>query len=173
MQEKKIGEEIAKAREKKKISQRQLAKAVNISNAELSKIESGEREAPNPKTLRKISKHIDLNYNEMMDMIGLGAKVTPLNPFIDNYYKNLRGEELEDAWMMATSSIKTNEDIITSINMQIDSEKDMDQEKKDNLLDTIQDLKYQNQTNKLIIDILNDIRFKEGKKNAKNKDVSK
>ena len=161
MQEKKIGEEIAKAREKKKISQRQLAKAVNISNAELSKIESGEREAPNPKTLRKISKHIDLNYNEMMDMIGLGAKVTPLNPFIENYYKNLRGEELEDAWMMATSSIKTN------------SEKDMDQEKKDDLLDTIQDLKYQNQTNELIINILDDIRFKEGKKNAKNKDVSK
>ena len=46
MQEKKIGELIAENREKKGLSQRQLAKAINISNAELSKIESGEREVP-------------------------------------------------------------------------------------------------------------------------------
>ena len=63
MQEKKIGELIAENREKKGLSQRQLAKAINISNAELSKIESGEREVPNPKILRKLSKYIDLNYN--------------------------------------------------------------------------------------------------------------
>ena len=44
MQEKKIGEIIAEAREKAGYSQRQLAKEANISNAELSKIESGERE---------------------------------------------------------------------------------------------------------------------------------
>ena len=66
MQEKKIGEIIAEAREKAGYSQRQLAKIANISNAELSKIESGEREVPNPKTLRKISKHIKVNYNEMV-----------------------------------------------------------------------------------------------------------
>ena len=76
MQEKKIGEIIAEAREKAKLSQRQLAKIANISNAELSKIESGEREIPNPKTLRKISQHINVNYNEMMYMIGLGMEVS-------------------------------------------------------------------------------------------------
>ena len=54
-----IGEAIAKARENKGLSQRQLANAVGISNAELSKIESGERELPNPKILKKISKHIN------------------------------------------------------------------------------------------------------------------
>ena len=58
-----IGEAIAREREKKGLSQRQLANAIGISNAELSKIESGERELPNPKILKKISKHIDLNYN--------------------------------------------------------------------------------------------------------------
>ena len=39
-----IGEAIAREREKKGLSQRQLANAIGISNAELSKIESGERE---------------------------------------------------------------------------------------------------------------------------------
>lgn len=43
MQEKKIGEIIAEQREKAGYSQRQLAKIANISNAELSKIESGEK----------------------------------------------------------------------------------------------------------------------------------
>ena len=51
---KNIGEEIAKARENKGLSQRQLATAVGISNAALSKIESGETEIPNPKILKKI-----------------------------------------------------------------------------------------------------------------------
>ena len=174
MPEKNLGERIAKAREDKGLSQRQLAKAVNISNAELSKIESGEREVPNPKILRKLSKYIDLNYNEMMSMVGLGAQVTTLNPFIKNYYKNLKGDELEDAWVMAISSIKNNEVIIETLNNQIRNNEDMDKDKKDILIDTIQDLAYQNETNRQIIDILDDNRFKEAKKNArKNKDVFK
>ena len=174
MQEKKIGELIAENREKKGLSQRQLAKAINISNAELSKIESGEREVPNPKILRKLSKYIDLNYNEMMSMVGLGAQSTPLNPFIKNYYKNLKGVELEDAWVMATSSIKNNEVIIETLNNQIRNNEDMEQDKKDILIDTIQDLAYQNETNKQIIDILDENRFEDAKKNArKNKNVFK
>ncbi len=171
MPNKNIGEEIARARENKGLSQRQLAKAINISNAELSKIESGEREIPNPKTLKKISKYIDLNYNEMMDMVGLGTQATPLNPFIENYYKNLKGDELDNAWMMAKASIRNNEDLIISLNEQIKADENMAQEKKENLIDAIQDLEYQNETNKLILNILDEKRFKEAKKNAKNKDV--
>ena len=170
MPKKKIGEEIAKAREEKSLSQRQLAKLVHISNAEMSKIESGEREVPNPKILRRLSKHIDLNYNDMLQMVGLGSEHTPLNPFIENYYKNLKGNELDNAWLMAHSSIKNNEVIIESLNKEI-SNKNITQEKSDKLIDTIQDLEYQNETNRLILNILDEVRFKEEKKNAKNKNV--
>lgn len=107
-------------------------------------------------------------------MVGLGAQSTPLNPFIKNYYKNLKGVELEDAWVMATSSIKNNEVIIETLNNQIRNNEDMEQDKKDILIDTIQDLAYQNETNKQIIDILDENRFEEAKKNArKNKNVFK
>ena len=51
MQEKTLGEVIAEAREKKGLSQRQLAKEANINNSELSKIEAGIRKEPNPKRL--------------------------------------------------------------------------------------------------------------------------
>lgn len=148
MPKKNIGEEIAKARENKGLSQRQLANAIGISNAEISKIESGEREIPNPKLFRKISKVIGLNYNDMMEMVGLGGKLTPLNIFIKKHYENLKGEELDYEWMLFRSSVKRNDDMIESLNEELAS-------------------------NKLILGILDENRLKEAKKNTKNKDVFK
>ena len=170
MPNKNIGEEIAKARENKGLSQRQLANAIGISNAALSKIESGETEIPNPKILKKISKHIDLNYNDMMSMIGLGTQITMLNPFIKNYYEHLKGDKLEDAWIIAKSSIDNNNIMINNLNNDINNE-NLSEEDKETALETIQDLEYQNTTNKLIIEILDNTRYKEAKNNAKNKNV--
>lgn len=170
MPNKNIGEEIAKARENKGLSQRQLANAIGISNAALSKIESGETEIPNPKILKKISKHIDLNYNDMMSMIGLGTQITMLNPFIKNYYEHLKGDKLEDAWIIAKSSIDNNNIMINNLNNDISSG-NLSEEDKETALETIQDLEYQNTTNKLIIEILDNTRYKEAKNNAKNKNV--
>lgn len=167
-----IGEAIAKARENKGLSQRQLAILVGISNAELSKIESGEREIPNPKILKKISKHINLNYNDMLDMIGLGTQITTLNPFIRNYYENLRGDKLEDAWMMAKASINNNKIMIDALNQELEKE-DLPEEERERAIETKQDLEYQNVTNTLIVGILDENRLKEAKKNAKNKNVFK
>ncbi len=167
---KNIGEEIAKARENKGLSQRQLATAVGISNAALSKIESGETEIPNPKILKKISKHIDLNYNDMMNMVGLGTQITPLNPFIRNYYEHLKGDKLEEAWTMAKSSIENNKIMINNLTDNINSGT-LSEEEKETAIETIQDLQYQNTTNEIIVDILDETRFKEAKKNAKNKNI--
>ena len=170
MPNKNIGEEIAKARENKGLSQRQLANAIGISNAALSKIESGETEIPNPKILKKISKHIDLNYNDMMSMIGLGTQITMLNPFIKNYYEHLKGDKLEDAWIIAKSSIDNNNIMINNLNNDINNG-NLSEEDKETAFETIQDLEYQNTTNKLIIEILDNTRYKEAKNNAKNKNV--
>ena len=170
MPNKNIGEEIAKARENKGLSQRQLANAIGISNAALSKIESGETEIPNPKILKKISKHIDLNYNDMMSMIGLGTQITMLNPFIKNYYEHRKGDKLEDAWIIAKSSIDNNNIMIDNLNNDINNG-NLSEEDKETALETIQDLEYQNTTNKLIIEILDNTRYKEAKNNAKNKNV--
>ena len=170
MPNKNIGEEIAKARENKGLSQRQLANAIGISNAALSKIESGETEIPNPKILKKISKHIDLNYNDMMSMIGLGTQITMLNPFIKNYYEHLKGDKLEDAWIIAKSSIDNNNIMIDNLNNDINNG-NLSEEDKETALETIQDLEYQNTTNKLIIEILDNTRYKEAKNNAKNKNI--
>ena len=168
MQDKKIGEVIASAREKAGLSQRQLAKIANISNAELSKIESGEREIPNPKTLRKITKYIDLNYNDLMYMIGLGVQVSPLNKYLLDHYSHLKGQESNDAWTIAKASIQNNEIIINALQHRIDSE-ELEEKDRDVLLETIEDLKYQNNTNTEIIKLLESNIVKENLKNANRK----
>ena len=163
-----IGKVIAGAREKAGLSQRQLAKVASISNAELSKIESGEREIPNPKTLRKITKFIDLNYNDLMYMIGLGVQVSPLNKYLLNHYVNLKGQELNDAWTIAKASIQNNEIIIKALQNRIDSE-ELGETDRNVLLETIEDLKYQNNTNSEIIKLLESNIVKENLKNANRK----
>ena len=105
--DKSVGEIIAEAREKKGISKRELSRLANISDTELARIESGEREIPNPKTLRKISKYIDINYNDLMYAAGLGFQVTPLNPFLTNYYSSLKGDQIVDAILNTSAMIKT------------------------------------------------------------------
>lgn len=167
MQEKKIGEIIAEQREKAGYSQRQLAKIANISNAELSKIESGEREIPNPKTLRKISNYIDVNYNELMYMIGLGIEVSPLNPFIKDYYSSLKGEELNVAEINVLGSIENAEKLVSSCKNNLEK-KDITEQEIGLLNNTIKDTEYQINSSREIIKLIQSIKVKERNKNAKN-----
>lgn len=167
MQEKKIGELIAEQREKAGYSQRQLAKIANISNAELSKIESGEREIPNPKTLRKISNYIDVNYNELMYMVGLGIEVSPLNPFIKDYYSSLKGEELNVAEINVLGSIENAEKLVSSCKNSLEKENITEQE-IELLNNTIKDTEYQINSSREIIKLIQSIKVKERNKNAKN-----
>ena len=121
-QEKSIGEIIAEAREKKGLSQRQLAKLAKINNSELSKIEAGIRKDPSPRILRKISSIIDVNYSDLMYSIGLGLEVTPLNYFIKNHYSNLNAEELETAEINVLGSIENSEKLVESCEKQLENQ---------------------------------------------------
>ena len=166
MQEKKIGELIAENREKKGLSQRQLAKIAKISNAELSKIESGEREIPNPKTLRKISNIIDVNYNDMMYMIGLGIEVSPLNPFIKDYYEKMNLDQLAEAEVNVLGSISNSEQLVNSCKENLKKENILESE-KELLLHTIEDTQYQITTSEEIIKLIQNLKLRERNKNEK------
>ena len=102
MQEKKIGELIAEARERKGLSQRQLAKIAKISNI------------------------IDVNYNVMMYMIGLGIEVSPLNSFIKDYYEKMNLDQLAEAEVNVLGSISNLEQLVKSCKENL---------KKENILD--------------------------------------
>ena len=155
----KVGELVQKGREEKNLSMRQLAELAKVSHSDISRIESGEREVPNPKVLRKISKYIGVNYNDLMYASGLGAQVSPLNPYLIEHYRKLKGEDLKKALDSIESNISNNEVVISSLKKSADET--TDEEKKEVILDTLEDLEYQNETNKEILKLLNSLAIKE------------
>lgn len=154
-----VGQLITEGREKSGLSKNQLGELAKVSHTEIARIESGEREIPNPKTLRKISKFIGVNYNDLMYASGLGAQVSPLNPYLIEHYTKLKGEDLKMALNSIEGNIKNNEIVINSLKESVEETKD--DEKKEVLLDTIEDLEYQNETNEHILDLLNSQAIKE------------
>ena len=165
MPEKTIGEVIAEAREKKGLSQRQLAKIAKINNSELSKIESGIRKDPSPKILRKISNIIEVNYSELMYMIGLGLEVTPLNYFIKNHYSKLN-KELDIAEINVLGSIENSEKLVSSCEEQLKDD-NLTEPQRELLIHTIEDNKYQIKSSNEIVKLIQSLKVKERNKNAK------
>lgn len=163
-----VGQMIARAREEKKLSRRELARIAKISDTELSRIESGEREIPNPKTLRKISTHIGINYNDLMYAAGLGFQVTSLNPFLINYYEHLKGDQIIDAILNTTAMINNWEELVNNFNERLKNEKLSDSE-KEVISQTIEDTEYQIKTAEEIVKVLNSARRKEAVENDKKK----
>ena len=166
MVEENIGEVITEAREKANLSQRQLAKLANINNSELSKIESGVRKEPSPKILRKISNVLDVNYSDLMYMIGLGIEVSPLNPFIKDYYSKLKGDELNEAEVNVLGNKQNLEKLVLSCEEKL-NDKSIIESERELLQNTIEDTKYQINTQNEIINLIQSLKVKERNKNAK------
>ena len=163
---KSVGEIIKSEREKVGLSKRELSRLARISDTELTRIEEGIRKNPSPRTLRKISNYIDVNYNDLMYMIGLGIEVSPLNPFIKNYYDNLKDDELDEALINVEGSKRNAEKLVLSFEENLKKENITEQE-KELLLHTIKDTKYQINTSSKIVNLIMSIKIQ--RKNEKGK----
>jgi len=161
-----VGQMITRGREEKKLSQRELAKIANVSNTEISRIESGEREIPNPKTLRKISQHIGINYNDLMYAAGLGFQVSPLNPLLKHHYSSLKGDDLEEAFINTLGSIDNWKNIVKSFKKRLGEDNITDSE-KEIILQTIEDTEYQINSADEVIKLLHSAKTKERIKNER------
>lgn len=66
-----LGEYISLKRKEKGWSQRELAAASNISNAEISRLESGKRKEPSPSVLKEIAKALGVPFEELLQAAGI------------------------------------------------------------------------------------------------------
>lgn len=148
-----VGQMIEQAREAKGLSKRELSRLAKISDTELARIESGEREIPNPKTLRKISKHIGINYNDLMYAAGLGFQVTNLNPFLRDYYEGLKGDEIDLALVNTTASVENWENLVKSFKEKLNDDT-LPEYEREVMEQTVEDTEYQITTGKEIINVL-------------------
>lgn len=69
-----LGDFIREKRNQKNWSQRDLAAAAGISNAEISRIEAGKRKEPSPSVLKEIAKALDTPFEELLLEAGIIEK---------------------------------------------------------------------------------------------------
>ena len=74
-----IGEYIKKTRKERDMSQRDLAYASHLSNAEISRIESGFRKNPSPDTLKSIASALHIPAETLFEIAGfIEKKLDPI-----------------------------------------------------------------------------------------------
>ncbi|WP_298595155.1 helix-turn-helix transcriptional regulator [uncultured Mitsuokella sp.] len=66
-----LGEYISQKRKEKGWSQRELAAASDISNAEISRIESGKRKEPSPSVLKSIANALSIPVEDLLQVAGV------------------------------------------------------------------------------------------------------
>ncbi len=168
MEQKTVGQMITEARKKVGLSKNQLGELASVSHTEIARIESGEREIPNPKTLRKISKHIGINYNDLMYAAGLGFQVSPLNPFLNSYYSDLKGNQIDEALVNTLGSIENWKALVNSFKEKME-DKNITETEREIMLQTIEDTEYQINTANEIVKLLHSAKTKERIENEKRK----
>ena len=100
-------------------------------------------------------------------MIGLGLEVTPLNYFIKNHYSKLNREELDIAEINVLGSIENSEKLVSSCEEQL-KDNNLTEPQRELLIHTIEDNKYQINSSKEIVKLIQSLKVKERNKNAKN-----
>lgn len=100
---------LVSAREDKKYSQRKLSYITGISNTEISKLEKAQRQSPNIEILKKIADALDINFEEILEVLGY---IKSGYSFQDN--TNVLKEE-EREYIVNTLSETWNNDVNTQI----------------------------------------------------------
>ena len=72
-----LGEYLKEIRESRGLSQRDLAEAANISNAEVSRIENGLRQRPSPDVLKALSMVLNLSYIDLLNRASYESGIKP------------------------------------------------------------------------------------------------
>ena len=96
---------------------------------------------------------------KLKDKFGGKASKSPLNPFLYDYYDNLRGQELAEAIDNTSYLMEYNTKVIKFLKKKINYEKKFDNDTsnfyKDLLNDKIGELEYQNGTAVEVLKVLN------------------
>ncbi|EPY2302590.1 helix-turn-helix transcriptional regulator [Clostridium sporogenes] len=111
----KFGEFFKNIRKEKGLSQRQLAELSHISNTEISRIESGERQNPSPNILKSIAPHLGISYGELMIKAGYIDESIEHEKYTEHIFRKADGE-LADTIRLAKTIHDKDCEILTIMN---------------------------------------------------------
>ncbi|ACA56510.1 MULTISPECIES: helix-turn-helix domain-containing protein [Clostridium] len=110
-----FGEFFKNIRKEKGLSQRQLAELSHISNTEISRIESGERQNPSPNILKSIAPHLGISYGELMIKAGYIDESIEHEKYTEHIFRNSDGE-FADTIKLAKNIHDKDSEILTIMN---------------------------------------------------------
>jgi transcriptional regulator with XRE-family HTH domain len=90
-----FGEYIKNLRNEARLSQRKLAEKSGVSNAEISRLETGERKKPSPIVLKSIAPFLDVTYEDLLQKAGYIEEVIDHKGFTENIYKDEDGNLID------------------------------------------------------------------------------
>ncbi len=98
---------IKEAREKKGISQRELARQIGVGNNTIARLENRERKSTNALTLKKMANVLNLDLRELMTIVGFSEEdiETTVDPEMEEYMAR------QDTYKKLFSSYFANNDI--------------------------------------------------------------
>lgn len=131
----KFGEFIKDLRSSKGLSQRQLAELAKISNTEVSRIESGERQKPSPNILKALAPHLGITYGELMSKAGYIEEKIDHNTYTESIWRDENGD-FADTIRMAKQIQNRDSDLIRIMNRATDTLSDEDIDTIKAILDT-------------------------------------
>jgi len=83
-----FGHYLKRLRQSKGLTQKELAELSGFSNAEISKIESGERKKPSPDLLKAVAPYLDVPYEVLMTKAGYLEKVINHKSYTEYIFKD-------------------------------------------------------------------------------------
>lgn len=127
-----FGAYIKELRNKAGLSQRKLEELSGISNAEISRIETGDRIKPSPLSIKALAPHLGVSYEELMQKAGYIEEVYPRGSFEDVVWKDSTGEPVDTFRRKVMNIQQRDPELITILDRAIDhsSNKDIDTIKK-------------------------------------------
>ncbi|WIF95094.1 helix-turn-helix domain-containing protein [Caminicella sporogenes] len=90
-----FGAYIKNLRKEKGLSQRRLAEMAKVSNTEISRIESGERQKPSPLILKAIAPHLGVSYSELMKKAGYLEEVIEHKCYFESVFRDENGKVID------------------------------------------------------------------------------
>ncbi|HBJ1646233.1 TPA: helix-turn-helix transcriptional regulator [Clostridium botulinum] len=115
-----LADYLKKSRLENNISQRELAKISGVSNSEISKIESGQRQMPKPDILKKISESLNIEYSILAQKCGY----INYDKYCTNYYDgNILIKTIDEVGEIRKQKyLNANDEIINKVVQKVNKE---------------------------------------------------
>jgi DNA-binding Xre family transcriptional regulator len=150
----KLSEKLEYEKNVKNTSYRELSRITGINDVQIGRIFKQKMDNVIPQYLKKISKALDINYNELMYVANYSSYINSSNKFLIKYYINLPLEEKMDHKKFLDDSIIFNNKILLSLKSKLLKETNLSLENQDMLENIISDYEYTITQSKNFSDLL-------------------